>query len=514
MENETFRYLDKTKIQYIYRGVLVGALAGVVVSLFRLAIEELGSQVAAFYRFTNSHPQWLILWFAISIVISIFVGLLIKSDPNIKGSGIPQVEGQLNDQLSTNWLSVLCKKFAGGVLSVGMGLFLGREGPSIQLGASVGQGFSKITGAGSTEEKILISSGASAGLSAAFNAPIAGLLFVVEEVHHNFSPLVWLTSFASAITANFVSLTFFGLEPVLHLGEIPSLPLDHYWLLLILGVILGILGRIYQIVLLSLERWYNLIPLPKHFDGLVPFLLVIPIGYFFPNLLGGGNQIVLQLGQDLPLISLLLALLALRFIFSMVSYGASLPGGIFLPILTLGAIIGAIFGSLSVSLLGMDPIYVKDFVVIAMAGYFAAIGKAPLTAIVLVTEMVGSLVHLMPLGVAALVAYIVVDSLGGNPIYESLLERLVQNKSSDLSGRKVSFEWPVTAESALAGVMVRDFNWPKEMLLISIRRGNQELLIHGDTVLQIGDTLTILTDTQHLDTIRNQIILRSQQALA
>ncbi|MGC2924827.1 chloride channel protein, partial [Enterococcus faecium] len=80
----------------------------------------------------------------------------------------------------------------------------------------------------SSEEKILISSGASSGLAAAFNAPIAGLLFVLEEIHHSFSPLVWLTSFASAITANFVSLYFFGLRPVLYLGVLPSLPLKYY----------------------------------------------------------------------------------------------------------------------------------------------------------------------------------------------------------------------------------------------------------------------------------------------
>ena len=107
-----------------------------------------------------------------------------------------------------NWFSVLWKKFIGGVLSVGAGLFLGREGPSIQLGAAIGQGAGQLFRSPSSEEKILISSGASSGLAAAFNAPIAGLLFVLEEIHHSFSPLVWLTSFASAITANFVSLYF------------------------------------------------------------------------------------------------------------------------------------------------------------------------------------------------------------------------------------------------------------------------------------------------------------------
>lgn len=154
-----------------------------------------------------------------------------------------------------NWFSVLWKKFIGGVLSVGAGLFLGREGPSIQLGASIGQGAGQLFRSPSSEEKILISSGASSGLAAAFNAPIAGLLFVLEEIHHSFSPLVWLTSFASAITANFVSLYFFGLRPVLYLGDLPSLPLKYYGSLVGLGVLLGVLGFIYQKVLLALPNF-------------------------------------------------------------------------------------------------------------------------------------------------------------------------------------------------------------------------------------------------------------------
>lgn len=514
MKDRTLKYLDRTKIDYIARGVAVGAISGVVVSLFRLGIEELGEIIRELYLYFRGVPQWLFLWVLISLLVAVLVGLLIKSEPDIKGSGIPQVEGQLKDQLSVNWFSVLWKKFVGGVLSVGLGLFLGREGPSIQLGASVGQGFSELTKADETEKKILLSAGASAGLAAAFNAPIAGLLFVVEEVHHNFSPLVWLTSFASAITANFVSLTFFGLQPVLHLGEIPSIPLSNYWLLILLGILLGVLGRFYQVVLLSLAKWFSYLPLPAYLHGVIPFLLVIPIGYYFPNLLGGGNQIVLSLGTQAPALVVLLGIFALRFAFSMVSYGSSLPGGIFLPILTLGGLIGALFGQSAVQFLGMDPALVKDLVIVAMAGYFAAIGKAPLTAIILVTEMVGSLVHLMPLGLTALVAYVVVDVLGGDPIYESLLERLVAKKPSDLVGRKVTFEWPVTAEGALAGVMVRDFKWPQEMLLLSIRRGDRELLIHGDTVLHIGDTLTILTDTANADRIRETLTQRSQQALA
>lgn len=235
------------------------------------------------------------------------------------------------------------------------------------------------------------------------------------------------------------------------------------------------------------------------------FLLIIPIGLFAPDLLGGGNELIIQLGLFSPTIGILASLFILRFIFSMVSYGSQLPGGIFLPILTLGAILGSLYGNLAVEFVGMDPIYISSFIVLSMAGYFTAIGKAPLTAIILVTEMVGSLNQLMPLAVVSLVSYTIADLTGAKPIYEALLERLVGKDRYVLKGRKEIIEVTVQAESILDGGMIRDFKWPKEALLTSIRRGESEIITHGDTVMHLGDTLIILTDEGVAQKVREQI---------
>ena len=164
-------------------------------------------KVAAVYRHLADHPDQIILWVILSIITAIIVILLVKSEPQIKGSGIPQVEGKLSGEIDYNWFSVLWKKFIGGILSVGSGLFgAGRSFDSTRCCCRTR--FKSVLRSPKVRRKILISSGASAGLSAAFNAPIAGLLFILEEIHHSFSPLVWLTSFASVISANFVSLNF------------------------------------------------------------------------------------------------------------------------------------------------------------------------------------------------------------------------------------------------------------------------------------------------------------------
>ena len=160
------------------------------------------------------------------------------------------------------------EKFIGGILAISPGLFLGREGPSIQLGAVVGQGYSQWRQSAKSEEKILISSGASAGLAAAFNAPIAGLLFVLEEVHHSFSPLVWLTSFLRPFPLTLFLCISSDCSQFFILVRLNLLPLEYYWTLVLLGVLLGLLGWIYQ---------KHCCPYQKYMEKSKAFLLIIMV---------------------------------------------------------------------------------------------------------------------------------------------------------------------------------------------------------------------------------------------
>lgn len=161
MMGETHKKLlfDVTRLRFILKGIVVGILVGIVVSLFRLAIEKL--ILVSKWGFAQIHNQpWLVLvWLLVALLISFIVGKLIQGDIDIMGSGIPQVEGQLAGELEMNWWSVLWRKWLGGVLMIGSGLFLGREGPSIQLGSAVGQGFAEKTRHEGTGRRVLIAGG-------------------------------------------------------------------------------------------------------------------------------------------------------------------------------------------------------------------------------------------------------------------------------------------------------------------------------------------------------------------
>lgn len=500
--------LNTTRFIFILRGILIGIVAGLVVSLFRLAIEFLLECVIRLFKLGHFDVKFLGLLAIIFLVIIVVVGKLIQAEPNIKGSGIPQIEGQLSGELEMNWWSVLWRKWIGGVLSISSGLSLGREGPSIQLGAAVGQGLAEVSKIKGSGRRVFIAGGASAGLSAAFNAPIASTLFILEEVYHNFSPLVWTTSLSAALAANYISLRFFGLTPVLNMKNNIQFPISQYFNLILLGIILGLFGLLYQYLTLNSKKFYKHFKfIPQRYWSIIPYVILMFVGYFLPNYIGGGNQIILNFSDYIPGVKFLIILLIVRLIFSVLSYGSGLPGGIFLPILSLGAIIGALYGVIAAKLGMLDSQFIVDCIIYAMAGYFACIGKAPFTAILLITEMVGSLQHLMPLAVVSLISYTVVDLLNGLPIYEALLEQL--NKNPTRQGSNIAFtdkiRIPVFVGSLIQDRQVRQINWPKNSLLIEIERGEKHILPHGDTIIRSGDTLVVEADEKNQNIIVKEI---------
>ena len=311
---------------------------------------------------------------------------------------------------------MLLAKFVGGLLTIGAGLSLGREGPSIQLGAMAGKGVSRLCRRDVTEERMLLTCGASAGLSAAFNAPLAGVLFSLEELHKDFSTDVLLSTMSASITADFISRTLFGLGPVFSFPELSMMPLAHYWMVLLLGALLGLVGVFYNFCVAKAQDLYAKIPW-AYVRAFLPFLLAGVLLVVYPAVLGGGHNLVEAVSQDQALQGLLV-LFAVKFLFSMASFGAGVPGGIFLPLLVLGAVVGSSF-SQGAHLLGLDTA-TGNFVILGMAGLFAAIVRAPVTGIVLISEMTGSFSHLLTLSLVSLAAYVVADLLHSPPVYRPL----------------------------------------------------------------------------------------------
>lgn len=491
--SKVLKRFNEFRYKLVLEGVAIGVLSGLVVVLFRLVLEHMEELLSHVTDYIHHHPSFLFVWFLILFVGACVITLLLKWEPMISGSGIPQLDGEIQGYFHQKWWRILLAKFTGGIITIGSGLSLGREGPSIQLGAVVGKGFSRLTKRMRTEERLLITCGASAGLSAAFNAPLAGALFALEEVHKSFSVEILLSSMASSITADFISRNVFGLKPVFDFSGAIAIPLSHFWIVMLVGVLTGLLGAIYNRCTNLVQNLYEKIP-KQIYRTLIPFVLAGIMLWFFPLMLGGGNNLVMAISEGIPL-KLLILYLIIKFFFSIICFGSGVPGGIFLPLLVLGAMCSGVFHGVAASF-GMD-LNLNAMLILGMAGSFAAIVRAPVTGILLITEMTGNFSHLLFIALASLVAYTVADLFQTRPIYDQLLRRMMFKFGKighSESGEKILIETTVQLGSPICSKKIREINLPDRCLVISVQRGEEEIVPGGETRLKAGDTLVVLCD--------------------
>ncbi|MCI7267292.1 MAG: ClC family H(+)/Cl(-) exchange transporter [Veillonellaceae bacterium] len=422
--------VDKRRfsLRLLLEGLAVGLGAGISISVFRYLLA--GSEILRPVIYHNLREaladgqwQWLALYILFFIIIAYLLKLIVAREPMCTGSGIPQIKGILQGDMFMRWFSVLWSKIIGGVLAIGAGMSLGREGPSVQIGACVGQGLSQTSRRTRFESRILMTAGAGAGLAAAFNAPLAGVIFGLEEMQKTISPALLLTGITASITAATVTEVVFGMSPVFSMGYLLPLPLNLFDVLVAAGIVIGLLGRLFNIALAYSLNTYSRLGLSGMKKPLVPLALAGILGFVLPEILGGGNLLVDSLVVTDYTIGFLCLLFVGKFLFTMICFGSGVPGGIFLPMLVLGAAGGAVLAKLLV-LAGLLPaMYYADIIVFGMAAYFSSVVKSPVTGSILILEMTGSFQHMMALLVVSLTAYVISDLTGGRPVYDELLDR-------------------------------------------------------------------------------------------
>ncbi|MGE4277532.1 MAG: ClC family H(+)/Cl(-) exchange transporter [Lawsonibacter sp.] len=483
--------MNELKWRIALKGILAGLISGLLVVLYRLGIEY-GTDIAIeIYAYLRLHPLLILPWILCILVAGLFIAWLIHLEPMASGSGIPQVEGQVIYGLRIKWYSVLAVRYLAGFASSFFGLSLGREGPSIQIGASGSQGLAKKMAKNKLEENYLMTAGAAAGLSAAFNAPLSGMVFALEEVHRSFSGLILITATTASLTADIVSKYFFGLTPILNFSVTPSMTERLYIWLVPIGIVSGLSGILINKALLGFQTLYN--KLPWFIRPCIALLIALPCGLFLPQVLGGGaNLIELAELADTGLATLLICLVV-KFLFTCTSFGSGVPGGIFLPILSVGALSGSLLGLLAMQF-GLPASFIPDFAVCGMAGALSSSVKAPVTSILLTAEMTGSLVHLLPVAACSFIALFLSDIVKVEPIYEALLARIIETNEKSIKNDKLGgmVEIPVEFGSCVCNKYIREVEWPEGILVVGIRRGDIDLVPKGNTKINPGDYLIVL----------------------
>ncbi|MDE1242256.1 H(+)/Cl(-) exchange transporter ClcA [Vibrio aestuarianus] len=427
---------EKTPFSVLFLSLIVGILAGLVGTYFEAAVHLVSETRTEWLRseIGNILPLWLAA-FLISAALA-FIGyfLVHRFAPEAAGSGIPEIEGAMDGMRPVRWWRVLPVKFFGGMGALGSGMVLGREGPTVQMGGAIGRMISDIFRIKNDDIRhSLLASGAAGGLAAAFNAPLAGIMFVIEEMRPQFRyTLISVRAVTiSAVAANIVFRMINGQAAVIHMPQYQAPELAALWLFLLLGGLFGIFGVLFnKLITLSQDIFTKIHKNDRKRYLLTGSLLGGCFGLtllYIPELTGGGIALIPNITNGDYGAMLLLLLFIGRIFTTLICFGSGAPGGIFAPMLALGTLFGYAFGLIAQGLLPELSIDPGMFAIAGMGALFAATVRAPITGILLVIEMTNNYYLILPLIITSLGAVIFAQMLGGQPIYSQLLHRTLKN---------------------------------------------------------------------------------------
>ncbi|MEP7161530.1 MAG: ClC family H(+)/Cl(-) exchange transporter, partial [Dermatophilaceae bacterium] len=413
---------------------VLGAGTGFVATTFRLVLER-----AAELRLTLSgwgHDNNPVLGFALVVggcatATAAAAWLVHRVEPHAEGSGIPRIEGVVAGRIEPARYRLLPVKYVGGVLAIGSGLSLGREGPSVQMGGMIAHIVSSVTRRNSEDSRALIAAGAGAGLATAFIAPLAGGVFVLEEIAKRFDPRITLATVFASASGFAVAHLMLGDELVLQIGSLPPPSLRDGPSVLVVGVLAGLLGVLYNRAIMLGLRLADTSTWPVTLRAALIGALIGAIGWYAPHVVGSGDELTRQFLQGQGTVLGLCVLFVARFLLGVISYAAGTPGGLFAPLLVLGTDIGLLIGLLgdSVPWHASNP---TGLAIVGMAAFFAATVRAPVTGLILAAEMTGSVEMLPPALGACAVAMLVAYLLKCEPIYDSLTTRSIRHARENI----------------------------------------------------------------------------------
>ncbi|AZP43654.1 H(+)/Cl(-) exchange transporter ClcA [Rahnella aquatilis] len=431
---------DKTPVTILLVAAVVGTVAGLLGVAFEKAVNWVMAVRLAGLGVFNDY--WILLWpltFVFSAALAMVGYYLVWCyAPEAGGSGIPEIEGALEELRPVRWWRVIPVKFFGGMGTLGAGMVLGREGPTVQMGANVGKMMVDIFRLRSAEARhSLLATGAAAGLSAAFNAPLAGILFILEEMRLQFrySLISIKAVFIGVIMSSIVFRIFNGDGAVIEVGRLASAPLNTLWLYLVLGMVFGVVGVSFNALIFRTQDMFARV----HGGNLRKILIIGGmlggfcglLGLVHQEVTGGGFALIPLAAAGKYSLMMLLVIFVVRVVTTLLCFASGAPGGIFAPMLALGTLLGTAFGTAALAWFPQYGIQPATFAIAGMGALFAASVRAPLTGIVLVLEMTDNYQLILPMIITCLGATLLAQFLGGKPLYSAILTRTLQRQERE-----------------------------------------------------------------------------------
>lgn len=413
---------------------IAGGVTGVVSESFGLLLRDVGRARGELIGWAHgSAGAGLVLVLGLAATSAAVAAWLVhRVEPHAEGSGIPRVEAVVEGRAEPGRLRILPVKYVGGLLAIGGGLALGREGPLVQMGGVIGAQCSRIARLTAEDMRMIVAGGAAAGLATAFHAPIAGGVFVLEELFKRFDHRATLATLAATASGFAATHLLVSDRTEFSVPHLPPPALRAAPLCVAVGIICGCLGVAYNKAVMAGLRISDASRIPVAGRAAGIGLVVGLLAWFEPSWVGTGDNLTQSALRGGGVLTTVLVVLGIRFVLGVISYAANTPGGLFAPMLVLGSHAGLAVGLVLSHVVRLDPGTTAALALIGLAAFFAASVQAPVTGIILASEMTGSVTWLPPMLGTVAIAMLVAMVLGSEPIYDALTTRAARNARQNL----------------------------------------------------------------------------------
>lgn len=477
-------------------GVICGAITGAFIFLFKWLADKAEYASRYLYQMASASAWYIALAFLALIVLGLALILLHKKLPTARGGGIPRAEGYLRGSLSFTCVRTLIGTFIGSMIGFFAGLPVGCEGPAVLIGTCIGGICVNFSKNKSAWKRYVTSGGAGAGFAVATGAPLTGILFVLEEVHKRFTPMLVLTVSVSVIIATLINSLLssaFGMQTALFdFGTLNSFELSHVLYLALLGVIIALMVAVFDASISAIRKLSK--KTSKQIKGWIKVLLVFVLtgvlAFTFTDGVYSGHHLIESLVLDNKILSVALALLGIRLVMMLFVTDSAVTGGIFIPTLAIGALIGSISAKLLISI-GLDSSLYQTVVLLSTCAFIGGTLRAPFTATVFFIELTGQFTNLFYVALVVFLVHVITELLNFTPFYDRVLQNIEERENKGKEFKENLFEMKVSDKAFVVGKTVRDVMWPISCVVLGIIHANED----KNTTGNIGEKLMFIGDT-------------------
>ena len=501
MKNLKLNHISNFLIPCLLFSISAGFLSAVITTLFKVAAEKVIHFSSEIRSGVYADAKWLFLLVLGCAAIGFAASVILSYSRTCRGGGIPTSVAAIKGMVSFNWLASIIVLPFSALLTFLCGLPLGTEGPCVQIGTAVGDGIvTCFTGKSKYRgwRRYIMTGGASAGFSVATGAPITAVIFSIEEIQKRLSPILLIVASISVttaqLTANFLESIGIGTTQLFHIDVMPEMSHGVLFAPIIIGLLCGLCAilftRIYHTVDELMRKALKKISIKVLFPIL--FAAIAVVGFFLTDALGTGHSLVDTLFETRITWYVIVILLLVRVLFMSVSNSSGVTGGVFLPTLAFGAMIGSLCGEAMIALGWIGAEHYTLTVVLGITAFLGAVSRIPITACVFAIEAMGGIDNIIPIIVVSTVALFTVEISGLDDFTDTVIHAKLRSITKGKKRTTVEVPLTVGPNAFVIGKEVKDVLWPHSCLVLSFEHSN---LVRGVSQILEGDVVTMYYET-------------------